>query len=130
MWRDQRGSIYVEALVAIAILAIALIPLIGTWFVTPGAQAQAGQQMVAMNLARAKLEAAHALTPTEWDSLASSSEVVERSGLPYTIVSEVTSPTDAGLNAHLKHLRVVVSWTNARGTVQQVVLTTSVARRS
>ncbi|MFZ5817985.1 MAG: type IV pilus modification PilV family protein [Bacillota bacterium] len=124
-WRREAGGIYVEALVAVAVLAIALVPIIGGFAVTPAAQRQASQHAVALNLARGRLEALHGLSGAAWDGLADQTELVTLEGQAYSVETDVEDPRAEGL----RDVRVTVRWTDARGLTDQVSLVTSVARR-
>lgn len=123
-FRQDQGSIYVEALVALAILSLALIPLVGTFLITPAAHRQAEYQTAALNLARAHLEALHALTPRAWDDLVSDTDYDEVNGQDYAIAMVVTQPEEA-----LKQVLVTVSWLDPKGRSGEVSLATAVARR-
>lgn len=124
--RAEGGSIYVQTLVAVAILSLALIPLFGAFIISPAAHRQAGQQTAALNLVRGRLESIHALTGDAWDDLTdeTTTEVVD--GLEYQIRLAVgpESPDQEGL----RHVRVIVTWTD-RGQEHRVSLATAVARR-
>lgn len=123
-FRQEEGNLYVEALVALAILSLALIPLLGSFLVTPGAHRQAELQTAALNLARARLESLHALTPRGWDDLASDHDYDEVGGQAFEIALEVTQPEEA-----LKQVLVTVSWLDPKGRPGEVSLATAVARR-
>lgn len=97
LWRRSDGGIYVEALVAIAILAIALVPIIGSYGVTPAAQRQAGAYVAATNIARGRLETLHGLSGSDWDNLASLTEEVSVDGQRYTVVRTVKPARADGL---------------------------------
>lgn len=122
---DMTGGIYIEALVAIAVLAIALVPILGTFAITPAAQRQAGKYTVAVNIARGRLEALHGLTGAEWESLSDIIQAVEVEGQVYTIDTDVDSPREEGL----RDVRVTVRWVDAKGAPARLTLATSVARR-
>lgn len=119
--QSQRGSIYVEALVAVAILALALIPLLGAFAISPAAQKQAGQHGIALNIARERLESLHTPHPT-WPA---PTEVVNQGGAEYQVVTSSAERT-----AGLQDVTITVSWTDGKGNRQHVTLATSVARRS
>ncbi len=120
----QSGSVYVEALVGVAILAVALIPILGSFAVTPAALDQAAGYAGALNLARGELEALHALSGPEWDAL--TDEGPHPAGAGYTLQREVSLSPEA---PDLKEVRVTVTWTDSRGHPGSVTLTTLVARR-
>jgi Tfp pilus assembly protein PilV len=124
--RAESGSIYLEALIAIAVLSLALLPLIGAFIITPAAHRQAGQQMAALNLARGRLESLHALSGDSWDDLDEETTIEAVDGQEYTVhlVVEPERPDQEGL----RHVRVVVTWTG-RGQERRVSLATAVARR-
>ena len=122
---EIRGGIYIEALVAIAVLTIALVPIIGAFAITPAAQRQAGKHIAAVNLARGRLEALHAISGEEFDALIDLSEAVTLDGQPYQILTDVDEPREAGL----RDVRVTVFWTDSKGAEARLMLGTSVARR-
>ena len=102
--RSARGGIYLEALIALAILALALIPILTTFIITPASQRNAGDRLAALNLARAQLELLREYPPEEWDGM-DHVEVV--SGVEYTIAVDPPGETDV---EGLYTARVVVSW--------------------
>lgn len=127
-WHRAEGGVYVEALVAVAILAIALVPIIGSYAVTPAAQRQAAGYVAAMNIARGRLEELHSLPPTgpdSWESLVSGTTTVQRDQQTYTVITTVDPPR----TPNLKDVRVTVRWTDPRGITAEITLGTSVARR-
>lgn len=125
LWPQQQGGIYVEALVAIAILAVALVPILGTYALTPAAQRQASGYSGAVNIARGRLEALHALTPAEWDSLSNQTNQVTLDGQAYTVIRAVDQPRQEGL----RDVRVTVRWTDPKGVTAEITLATSIVRR-
>lgn len=125
VWRQQQGGIYVEALVAIAILAVALVPILGTYAITPAAQRQASGYSAAINIARGRLEALHALTPAEWNSLSNQTDQVTLEGEAFTVIRAVDPPRSPGL----RDVRVTVRWTDPKGVTAEITLGTSVVRR-
>lgn len=124
-WRIQAGGVYVEAVVAIAILAIALVPIIGSYAITPAAQRQAAGYSAAMNIARGRLEELHGLPPASWDSLTTSTVTVTRDQQSYTVTTAVDPPR----TSNLRDVRVTVRWTDPKGIAGEITLGTSVARR-
>lgn len=131
MWRslrDERGSLYVEAIVAIAIIAVAIMPILAGYVATGRSQEAAGERQVALNLARARLEQLQASARGAW-----ATEVVSRPAQPepapynrYTISQTVA--LRAGL-PDLKDVTVTVTWTDRFGSATSVTLSTSLARR-
>ncbi len=122
--RDQQGSLLVEALVGVAILAVALVPIFSSFWVAPAAQSQAGRQAVALAIARSRLETLHALAPSAWDALASTGPTPDPVQPDYRVAVTV-APSTPGL----KDVTVTVTWQPAGGAPGSVTLTTSVARR-
>lgn len=114
--RSERGGLYLEGLIALAILALALLPVLTTFLVTPGAQRAAGDRMAALNLARARLELLELRPPAEWDGLDGVETV---GGVEYTI--DVDPPGETGVEG-LHTARVTVSWSGG-----SVSLTTQIA---
>lgn len=119
--RSEAGSIYVEALVAMAILSIALIPIFGAFVITPAAQQQAGRRMEALNVARGELERLHSLPGDEWEQLTTATLATPGG---FTLYREV-SPPEQGL----RQIQVRVTWQSPKGGEQQVTLATAIARR-
>lgn len=110
---------------AIAILAIALVPIVGSYAVTPGAQRQAAGYAQAMNIARERLEELHSLSAAGWDSLSSSSTSIQRDAQSYSVSTRVEAPrTD-----NLRDVWVTVRWTDPRGRTEEITLGTSIGRR-
>ena len=124
--RDERGNIYVEALIAVAVLALGLIPIFGGWSVTAGAQHQTGRKNEALSIARANIEPLHMLGGTAWDSLPASQSIPNPADPGYTIVRSVAPRAD---QTGLKDVTVTVTWVDQKGSTQSVALTTAVARR-
>lgn len=122
---EQTGGIYIEALVAIAVLSLALVPIIGAFAITPAAQRQAGRYVVAANLARGRLEALHGLSGALWESLSDTAETVTQEGQAYTVETDVEPPRAEGL----RDVRVIIRWTDGKGASARLTLGTSVARR-
>ncbi len=108
----------------VAILVIALGPIIAGFALTSFAQDQAGRQMAALGIARGRLESYHAYTGLQWDGLQSAPETPDPIQPEYRVTLTVTTRS-----AGLKDLQVAVSWTDAKGLSHTVHLTTSVARR-
>lgn len=122
---ELAGGIYIEALVAIAVLSIALVPIIGAFAITPAAQRQAGRYVVAVNIARGRMEALHALPGTQWESLSDMTETVTQEGQAYTVETDVDAPRADGL----RDVRVTIRWTDGKGADARLTLGTSVTRR-
>jgi len=114
--RSERGSVYLEALIALAILTLALLPVLTTYTVFPASQRDAGDRLAALNLARAQLEMLREYPPAEWDGL---DRVESVGGVEYTIAVEPAGETDV---EGLYTARVVVTWPDGR-----VSLTTQIA---
>jgi len=114
--RSERGSVYLEALIALAILALALIPIFTTFIVTPVSQRDAGDRMAALNLARAQLETLKLYSPEDWEWMDGVETV---GGVEYAIA--VDPPEETGVEG-LYAARVTVSWSG--GSVR---LTTQIA---
>ncbi|HYF91773.1 MAG TPA: hypothetical protein VD969_05975 [Symbiobacteriaceae bacterium] len=124
--REERGSIYVEALIAVAIMALGLIPIFGGWSLTAGAQIETGQKNAALAIARAHIEPLHALAGEDWDGLPANETISDPAHPDYEILqTAVARPDQAGL----KDVTITVSWTDRRGATQSVTLATAVARR-
>lgn len=121
----ERGSIYIEALLAVAIMAVALIPIFSSFGLGPASEEQAARQIAALNIARAKLESLHTLSQEEWTYLADTS-APDTADPAYTVSLKVTEPDP---KLELKDVIVTVSWSDHRGRPESVQLTTSVARR-
>ncbi|HWI65520.1 MAG TPA: hypothetical protein VNT75_27125 [Symbiobacteriaceae bacterium] len=130
MWRrdlrEERGNIYVEALIAVAILGLGLLPVFGGWSLTARARDQVGSRTAALALARSYLEPLHAVTAETWNSLPASQSMTDAANPGYTIVRTVQSRPDL---AGAKDVTVTVTWKDRAGKDQSVVLATSVARR-
>lgn len=139
---DTQGGIYLEALVALAILAIALVPMIGAFAATPTAQQESGEYLTAMNVARERLEELHDLSGAQWDALQDRSSSTEINGVRYSWDRTVTrrpqpppqvegeEPEEGDPLADLLlDVSVTVTWTDRTGDERQVTLATSVARR-
>lgn len=127
---DDRGALYVEALIAAAILAIALIPLIGVFSLTPKAQQDSARQITALNLARQELEALHARGPAAAGG--GYQETVELNGVTYTVDVKVApweEPEGEEEEPLLYDITATVTWTDASGGIHQVTLASAVARR-
>lgn len=122
---EMTGGIYIEALVAMAVLTIALVPIMGAFAITPAAQRQAGRYVVAVNLARGRLEALHALPGAEWESLSDRTETVIQEGQAYRVETDVDAPRQEGL----RDVRVTIRWTDGKGADARLTLGTSLARR-
>lgn len=125
--RDERGNIYVEVLIAVAVLTIGLIPIFGGWSLTAGAQGQTGQKNTALALARANIEPLHALSGTAWDALPASQPIAPPAASPGYSITRTVAPR-AGQTG-LKDVTVTVTWVDQKGKSQSIALTTAVARR-
>lgn len=120
-FRDERGNIYIEAVIAVAVLAIGLLPVFGGWSLTAGAQEQTGRRNKAVAIARSYIEPLHALNSTAWESIDLNAQ-----NEGFTIARTAALRPD---NAGLKDVWVTVSWTDRKGLTQTVNLVTAVARR-
>jgi Tfp pilus assembly protein PilV len=120
--RDERGSIYVEAVIAAAVLAVGLLPVFGGWTMVSRAQDQTGRTNQALAIARGYTEKLHALSGAAWDALPPAP--FPDSG--YTVTETAVPRTGA---TGLKDVTVTVSWTDGKGQSHAVTLATSVARR-
>jgi type II secretory pathway pseudopilin PulG len=111
-----------EVVVAVAILSIAVLPILWSFAMAPSARQQAGRTEGALAIARGCLERLHALKGSEWDAIPPCTTDQPE----YTVQQTVTDrPGVAGL----KDVTVTVSWTDLRGEIHSVTLSTSVARR-
>jgi|GEM_PF-1807460 len=124
---DEQGSLFLEILAAMAIVTIGLIPVIVGFELSPASLDQAGKQMVALNLARARIEPLHA--QGAWATIPgpATADPPNPAYPGYTV--SVGSQTRTGLPADLKDVTVTVSWSDVKGIAHAVRLTTSVARR-
>lgn len=126
LWQEQRGNIYIEALVAVAILVVALAPILGGFAMTPAVQEQSGRRLAALNIARGRLESLHALSGPAWDGLDTTAPAPDPRSPDYAVRLTVTPRP--GLT-DLKDVTVTVGWADNRGRSHTLDLTTSVARR-
>lgn len=123
---DERGSIYLEALVATALLALALLPVYGIFGVVPAADRHASRHLTALNLARSELEWANGLDAAGWTALAGDPAPRPASQPGYEISRSVQArPAPLAL----KDVTVTVTWADHRGRRQSLSLSTAVARR-
>lgn len=124
--REERGNIYVEAIIAVAVLAVGLLPVLGGWSVSAGARVQTARQNTALALARAYLEPVHGYGADTWERMPASVTLQDPANTGFTITrTAAVRPDQAGL----KDVTVTVAWADAKGKVQSVALATSVARR-
>jgi len=121
--RDERGNIYVEALIAVAVLAIGLLPIFGGWSLTAGAQAQTGRKNAALAVARGYIEPLHALSHDTWSQPLNLGPLTD-SGFTVTRTASVRPDLEG-----LKDVTVTVAWVDQKGTAQSVTLATAIARR-
>lgn len=124
--QSARGSLLVEALVGMAILSVALLPIFAGFMTGPAAQRQAGQHLAALNIARARLESLHTLTPREWDGLTPTGPTPDPAQPEYDVALAVAPRPDL---SGLKDVTVTVAWVDGRGNRSAVSLATAVARR-
>lgn len=123
----ERGSIYAEALVSVAILAVALLPVFGGFLLGPRVQDETGRRNVALAIARGRLERLHALSGDAWDALPGETSGPDPDNPAYTVTLR-TEPRD-GVDG-LKDVTVAVQWVDGRQRPQSVSLATAVSRRS
>jgi hypothetical protein len=123
---DERGNIYVEALIAVAVLAVGLLPIFGGWSLSAGARVQTSRQNAALAVARAYIEPLHGYSAAAWEAIPASTTLQDPANPGFTITrTAAVRPDQAGL----KDVTVTVAWVDARGRVQSVALATAVARR-
>ncbi|MDF2629359.1 MAG: hypothetical protein K0R39_3190 [Symbiobacteriaceae bacterium] len=123
---DERGNIYVEALIAVAVLAVGLMPIFGGWSLSAGARAQTARQNAALAVARAHMEPLHRYSALAWDEMPPQVTLQDPANPGFTITR--TAAPRSG-QAGLKDVTVTVAWVDARGKAQSVALATAVARR-
>lgn len=121
--RGERGGIYLEALVALAILALAVIPILGAYLITPAAERHAGDEMTALNLARGTVESLKSIPPEYWASAGTATETVN--GVEYAIVVAPYEQPDPSIPLYTARVRVY--WYDAKGGTQSVTLATQIA---
>lgn len=122
----QRGSILTETLVAAAVLAVALIPIFGSFSLGPATHDLVGRRAAAISIARGEAERLHTLTPAEWANLPAHATYPDPADPTYTVTRSVIERTGV---AGLKDVTVTVAWTDSRGRPQRVDLATAVAGR-
>lgn len=130
----QRGAAFVEAVIAMAIIAITITPLITLFMTSGGAMGDSEEYLGGLNVARSYLERWQGL---DFDTLAAGrpTEEVDVQGTVYTVTTVVAPrPNENGPNpptrVQLLDVKVTVTW-EARGNIGQrtIALSTSVAKR-
>lgn len=123
---DERGNIYVEALIAAAVLALGLLPIFGGWSLSANAQVQTARQNTALAVARSYLEPLHGYSAAAWDAIPATVTMQDPANPGFTITRTAAVRPEQGT---LKDVTVTVAWVDARGRAQSVALATAVARR-
>ena len=114
LWRRQEGLSMVEALVALAILAIVSAPILGAFMVARAAQAESTNRAIAQGLARDALEQVQQTAFTSFDTLTvgSTADTTTRPG--YTITTVITNDMVQSVSGTptvvLKQVTVTVTW--------------------
>jgi len=122
MCRDETGLSMVEALVAMAILAIVSAPILSAFMVARAAQAEATGRTIAQSLARATLEQTQQDAFSNFDNVAEGTTVDTTTDPGYTITKTVTCNRTYNNTAVtpnvticvLKTVDVAVTWTGAK----------------
>lgn len=130
---EQQGSVYIEALVAVAILVVAILPAYSSFVLAPKVQSQASQNLTAMNIARSTLEYYQSISGSQWDCTPPSPPALCTPPSPpapdqtgYTVSVTAAQPD---MSLPLKTFTVTVNWTDSHGQPNNLVLATSIARR-
>lgn len=133
------GASLVEALVALAVMALGMLGVVGVQSTLRLNSDVARQRSEAVRLAQRSIEDARSFTLVEPSGgLASYGDLGEleqaiaspSAGTAYTLTREVAATGGAGDSdeSRLKTLRVKVSWSDRTGAAQSVELNTAVAR--
>lgn len=130
--RSSDGFTLVEAIVAVAILAICLIPMIGSYITAAATQNEAVHRLQALNVARAEVEeleqAGYAGAASGSHPFPTPAGTTDWPLSGYTV--DVTVDPHAG-RSNLKDVTVQVSWSDAldNSLIRSVTLHTSLAAR-
>lgn len=123
-WRGQNGASLMEAMVALALFAIALAALSSFLVYHVRAAGNNFRESYAYALAEQELEAVRAL---DYGAIASRTNTKTLGGITYTVATSVALNTPA---ANMKAVTVNVSWDDPQGArnVQVATIYTQVRR--
>ena len=136
LWHNQDGFSLVEALVAVAILAIVSAPILGAFLVARAAQAESTGRVTAQSLARYVLEQTQQQAFDNYDSVPTGTVTNTTAKPGYTLTRVVAcaqtydDPADSDpAFCVLKTVDVTVEWTGAKQRQLSHRIATSLERR-
>lgn len=127
--RDRRGWVFIDALIGMVIVALALTALAMAYFQATSASSSANNNLRAVYIAQAQLEALKRFDRQDFATnpvtLSAPQQVtMPNYPLPFTVqVDQLTVPAVAGLSPRLIPVRVTVTWQERNGVTGQVQMT-------
>ncbi|MDT8901889.1 hypothetical protein [Anaeroselena agilis] len=127
--RDRRGWVFIDALIGMVIVALALTALAMAYYQSTFASASANNRLRAVYIAQATLEDLKKFDRRDFASnpvVIPAAQQVQMQGSPvqFTVqVTQVAVAAIAGLSPRLVPVQVAVTWQEHNGTAGQVQMT-------
>jgi len=122
-FKSQKGFIFIDALVGMVILIIALTAIISAFTQTTKATSVSTNYNQAMFLAQQTIEDIKIQDGGSQINLSSITSPVSRNNVAFTITATNISVTDATLDAKVKPVQVTVTWNDpVSSSVRQVII--------